>query len=222
MWKVGDGPLICDNSVPESLAGITEDLPSINPSDKGSEESLVLEFGKTESFDGNLDLVGSGEKREGSSHGSVTARVLGVTNVTNVEIPGTWGSTDSTANQDLASRSDLEVVLQSLRVVVDGVNPAFTFVEREGNVLEENRTSSAMSPAATPRAPTPSASSFPMIHNSPPASICLTFSTSLPSFPWRKWWDATVLGSSSGVAEGGVKFLALTTLWPVGKCWTKI
>ena len=45
MRKVGDGPLICDNSVPESTAGITEDLPSINPSDKGSEGSLVLEFG---------------------------------------------------------------------------------------------------------------------------------------------------------------------------------
>jgi len=98
MWKVGDGPLICDNSVPEPLAGITEDLPSINPSDKGSEGSLVLEFGKTERFNGDLDLVGSGEKGEGSSHGSLIVGVLGVPNVTYVEIPGSWRSLDSTAN----------------------------------------------------------------------------------------------------------------------------
>jgi len=102
--------LIYANGIPESLVGITKHSLSIDPCDKGGEASLGLEFGKTGRFDGDLGLVGSGERGVGGSHRSVTMGVLGVSNMTNLEIPGTWRIMDSTVNQDLASRGDLEVV----------------------------------------------------------------------------------------------------------------
>ena len=41
---------------------IAEHLLSVDVSDEGGEGSLGLEFSKAERFDGDLDLVGSGER----------------------------------------------------------------------------------------------------------------------------------------------------------------
>ena len=76
VWKISDGCFIDDDSIPEFLMRIAEHLLSVDVSDKGGEGSLGLEFGKAERFDGDLDLVGSGERRVGGSNGSATVGVL--------------------------------------------------------------------------------------------------------------------------------------------------
>ena len=76
VWKIGDGCFIYDDSIPEFLIGITEHFLSIDASDERGEGNFDLKVGKTERFDGDLDLVGSGERGVGGSHGSVAVGVL--------------------------------------------------------------------------------------------------------------------------------------------------
>ena len=117
---------------------ITDHPLSINTSDKGGKGGLRLEVGETERFDGDLDLVGPGERGVGSSHGSVAMGVLGVPDVINLEAPSTGTPLDSTANKHFASCGNFEVVFEDLGVLADDAYPALTLIDGQGYILEEN------------------------------------------------------------------------------------
>jgi hypothetical protein len=71
--------------------------------------------------------------------------VLGVSDVANLEVLGAGRSLNSTTNQDLTGRSNLEVVFQDLGVLADGVDPALMFIDRQGDVLEQHRVNGELS-----------------------------------------------------------------------------
>ena len=55
----GNASLVDDNCVNEFLVGVPEDPLSISSSDEGSQRSLGLEVGETESLNSNLNFSGT-------------------------------------------------------------------------------------------------------------------------------------------------------------------
>jgi hypothetical protein len=105
------------------------------------------------------------------------------------------------------------------------VDPSLTLLNRQGSVFEENGVNgelSLLSNETSSNTQSTNTSSI-VVSNDPQLSLgrhSLDLLDELSLVSVEEVVDNDIGVSSSGRTEAGVKFLATTTLWPAGSCWT--